>query len=85
MIQRSSLISLYNGELFRYWPDLLAGHSYHIIPTKFYMAWKKFVAHPNTTPSPDSLISYESNIICTKHSFFMFPPFDDEYVGFDKM
>nr|XP_046912374.1 ubiquitin carboxyl-terminal hydrolase 48-like [Dermatophagoides farinae] len=85
LIQRSSLINLYNGELFRYWPDLLAGHCYHMIATKFYMAWKKFVSHPNTTPSPDSLMQYESNIICTKHSLFIFPPFDDKYVGYDKI
>ena len=80
--QRSSLENLFNAQKCLYWSDLTHGKMYHIVSSKFFNKWRKFLQHPNTTNSPE-IISNDS-ILCESHAYFLFPPFNDEYVGFDK-
>lgn len=83
--QRTSLNDLYNGHSVLYWTDLKETDTYHIISTKFYEDFKKFLHSPNKCSSPPvSLSDYEHNILCNSHSLFLFPPFENDHVGYDK-
>lgn len=82
LTQKGELEHLLNQESPLYWSDLLPGKMYHIVSTKFFNSWRKFLNHPNTSDMPDSI--QNSSILCESHQLFLFPPATNRYVGFDQ-